>query len=317
MGIKNFLFGKKKEETSLQQFDPMSDKAIDALEDENAALRQRVEELEQQPAAITLVTDRHDSERWSTRARITKLLGIDAPPGAEASDEAILEVLERLRGPASDGDEGALAKRNETLAEAVHHNKGQRAELDDRLTQSKNIVNRIGAIMGVDRWNTDGDEIIEKVQRFSTFKHWLKKRLLTAADRVKITSTEPFTADVVASLVVVGIEEEIRTILAALVGDAQLAKLLQNSKAKATPTVLDLAENQPPAPAAFAFQHEDIAAVEQLLNARTGASNAHLDELGRLFLELRSAGVAADLVAFMNTVVVPALAKLRGPARSN
>lgn len=298
--------------TALVRAEPQGEDT--ALLRENDELRQRLAEFEDAPAqGIRLVTDGRGPEAWSTRAKITKALGIDVPDGAEASDDIILEVIHRLKGPTSDGEEGAMVKRNESLADAVLQNKGERAKLADRLQAADGIVNRLAATLQVDRWGPDGAEIVEKAQRFSTFHYWLKKRLLAIGDPNRDLNRERAEA----------VTLELRTVIAALVGDAQLAKLIQTKPVAVSKTILDLAENRPPAET-WRFEPGDFHKIESALDkvaldVEQGAAPVGIKfrvrELADLFLQLHASAVNTDLVEYINLVVVPALARLKASTK--
>lgn len=263
-----------------------------ALEAENEQLRMELADSLANSPHVALVSD---PKNLSTRAKIVQALGIDMPAGVEVSDEVILDVITRLIGPTSGGEEGVMVKKNETLADAVAANKGERAELSERLTSATTLVNRIGAIMGVDKWSPDGAELVEKVQRFSTFHYWLKKR---------VQELESSTANSDAAV-------ELRRVITVLVGEAKLAQLLQSKPVAATKTVLDLAEH--PTEPEMRFVATDLAIIETALrdDRPRPPEWPRNENLAGVFLGLQSAAVGRDLVDFMNTVVLPALARLK------
>jgi len=273
---------------------------VTSLQAENNALRSELAEaLELGPPPARLITDARDQ---STRAKIAQALGIDVPLGTEVSDEQLLDVIERLRGPTTSGEEGALVRKDETLAEAVKANRDQRLDLTDRLATAHSIIGSVAGALGVGSWNSStGAEIVERAQRYSVLHNVLKKRhndvvasmpariaalkplVKAAADALERAAAEeeaksehmPTAAATAASdAAEVGIglaasllQAELRTIIAMIVGDTQCAKLLATGKVLvASRTVLDVASAFP-SQNEVPFSHADISLLAEIVSA--------------------------------------------------
>lgn len=65
----------------------------------------------------------------------------------------------------------------DALAAAINHDLKLRETLTEDLRKARMVVNRLAAIHGVTKWNADGDEIVEKAQRWAGFAGAIKRRL--------------------------------------------------------------------------------------------------------------------------------------------
>lgn len=267
---------------------------------ENEVLREQLAEGVSAPP-FRLVTDARPTP---TRERIAIALGIE-PSSYQMgiSDEMILEAVERLRNPAlgEQHPDAVVVSKGDSLAEAIHHNRAERVTLETSLVQSRNIVNRVAGALSVSQWGHDGDELVEKAQRFGVFWHFLRKRLREFELEIDSPVTEV-------------LRSEFRTILAALVGDKELARILQNKPIKASKTVLDLAEA--PAPTGKnlylerPFDREDVLWIRDALRKIAGMTTARAEQLMLVFERIEGSPAAtAEFVAWMNAVVLPVLRK--------
>lgn len=289
-------------------------KRIDELERENEQLRSTALAL---PAGdgnepYRLVTDPVDI---TVRAGIAKSLGIVIPPGGELLDSDILIAVERLRHDHTQED--MPSKPGESLAEAVAHNKAERSDLLDRLTNANLIVGRLAAALGVGQWSQDGVEIVEKAQRFSVFAHWLKRRHNDAMQRLDLAKTvvDQADGDEVAVLEREAVVAELRTIISALVAEKDLAKYIQTKATTVGKSVLDLAEHGAPArvDAPWLDRPFTVTDVKTLAGIGVTESSRPVQLLALLDAVTRSQVAMEDLVTFMNLVVLPTLRRLYTP----
>jgi hypothetical protein len=273
------------------------------LLDENEQLRQQINANEN-GAPFRMLTD---PKQISLRAEIAQKLGIDPASYADGqiTDDMILEAVRRLHNPHHDISHGdaLMVEKNDTLAEAMAQNRKERSELDIGLTQARGTVQRLAGALQVSEWNKDGDEIVEKAQRFGIFAYWLKKRLgeLAAPNAESLTRESR--------------SEEIRTVLAALIGEEKLAKFIQNKPVKVSPTLLDLAENGAPKGNTYLdreFDMSDITilqkATEKFAVASGEVNDPRIDQVMLVFKRLsESAAAREEFLSIMNLVVLPLL----------
>jgi hypothetical protein len=305
--------GKKKE--ALKNELAMTRRSVEQLESENQHLRQQL--IDGTPAPpFRLITD---AKPTPVRAQIAIALGIDpATYQGGVTDEMILEAVERLRNPHmhdSPGD-ALVVDKKDSLAEAIQHNRAERSTLEGALARSRNIVNRLAGSLQVGQWNEDGDELVEKAQRFGVFWHWLRKRLREHEGSLEASAAAVGTSNFADIGVVVHGElvKECRLILAALIGDKELARILQNKPAKVSKTVLDLAENPAPTGNLYLdrpFDGEDVLWIRDALRKLAGPhSSKRIDQLMLVFERMvPSTAATAEFVSWMNAVVLPVLRK--------
>jgi hypothetical protein len=276
---------------------------------ENEALRAQMAEGVSAPP-FRLVTDPVESP---TRVKIARALGIDLDTAGTITDEMILVAVERLRNPhLDDGDragvkDALVVGKNDSLAEAIQHNRAERAGLLDDVTRARSATSRVAAALGVSQWNKDGDELVEKAQRFGVFHYWLRKRLRDHEQAADL----PLEINSMRGALLAA---EVRTILAALVGDKELARILQNKPVKASKTVLDLAENPAPTGNLYLDRLFDMSDVQLMRDGfrklATGLPGARISQLALVFERMHeSAAATEELVSWMNAVVLPILRK--------
>lgn len=279
------------------------------LLNENEQLRQQLDLAENGPPFRMLT----DPKQVTIRAEIAQKLGIDPSSYAngQITDDMILEAVRRLHNPHHDMSHGdaLMVSKKDTLAEAMEQNRKERSELDHGLTQARGTVQRLAGALGVSEWNKDGDEIVEKAQRWGVFAYWLKKRL------GEIMAGPPAGADDEADLAHAR-AGELRTVLAALMSEEKLAKFIQNKPVKVSPTLLDLAENGAPKGNTYLdveFNYNDVrliaAGIEKYASALpVDVGEARVDQLMLVFKRLvESTAAREEFLSIMNLVVLPLL----------
>lgn len=289
----------------------------DQLHNENEALRQQLTENVFAPP-FRMVTD---GAPTPVRVKIAQSLGIDpASTSAGITDEMILAAVERLRNPQlgsfadlhpTERPSMAMTK-SDSLAEAIVHNQKERSDLSTGLAQARNIVNRLAGALNVPLWNADGDEIVEKAQRFGVFAYWLRKRLHAADAQVDAFTTSPLPV-VPRADVEKAVADELRTILSALISDKELARILQNKPVKVSKTILDLAETPAPSGTTYldhAFDPDDVMWIHQELKKVSTTRHPRVDQLFLVFERMaKSAAATEEFVSLMNAIVLPVLRK--------
>jgi len=98
--------------------------------------------------------------------------------GLPTSDglEVILQELQRVKG-SGDIEGSGPASKGDTLAEAIAHNAKTGRHLNEELTRNRSIVNRVAAAMQIPQWDADGTELLERIQRWESFKYQLQARV--------------------------------------------------------------------------------------------------------------------------------------------
>ena len=283
------------------------------LEMENNQLRAQLAEATSAP--LKLLTD---PKAISVRGKIAEVLGID-PTSYQGgvTDEMILEAVERLRNPhhdASFGD-GIMVHKNDSLAEAIHANRAERRELDDQLSRSRVLLNQVAGALGVSQLTPDGAELLEKAQRFSVFWHWVKKRMHEHEASVgDTTSNDPVVEQSVA--VAQALANELRTVLAVLLGEKRLSELLKNKPLKVSKDLLALAMEGAPSGNTYLdreFTPEDtmhLAIVFDSYMRESPVTNTRVGQLQLVFKQLERNPVARhEFTMLMNVLVLPLLRK--------
>jgi hypothetical protein len=308
------------------------------LEDERqytTALTKRVAELEgeTQALALALATQAPQLESGfrltsdpvdpTIRDRIAKALGIQLAAGEILTDHVILAAVERIHKPSTNvenPEEGMVYKRGETLAEAVAHGRAERTELADRVQQLTNVIGRVAGALGLGQWNKDGDEIVEKANRWNTFALWLKKRYQEAVGRAELAHRldEQALAHDSAVAEREAVVAELRTVLAGLVAEKDLAKYIQ----KRPQTIGGLAFTEAMEPYKgpqltgerwldLPFTSADIKMLADFLRPNAEHDSRWLELMARVS---QSSVLADDLCDFMNLVLLPALRRQRAGA---
>jgi hypothetical protein len=245
-----------------------------------------------------------------SRARlesIAKELGVVAF-GPEETLEAIYREIMRIKNPGADvaGDsDNPTVSKGDSLAQAIEHNLAQAQVLQAELVRNRGIVGRVAAAMQISQWDADGTEIIEKIQRWESFKHVLSKRIRDL--RASATTSHSIH---------IAVADELEAHLARLMAPKEFAKWLETKpKGTVSPAVAELASSPAAAFEPFTEKHlADLAAGlrEPVHLDGHGGGRDSLRYLDETFWDLAHSGAAGgELVRLMNLVVLPLLARQR------
>jgi hypothetical protein len=225
-----------------------------------------------------------------------------------AALEAIHKELLRIKNPGADTSPetgNALLSKGDSLAQAIQHNVAQAQHLSDELTRARALLGRVAGALQVGQWDADGTEILEKVQRWESLKHALRRRIRELRTLHETWRTE--------SDDVLDIADELQALLARLMAPKDLAKWLDGKPSGvASPTVAALATIHAPTPLR-PFTLTDLARLSNCARSANGGANT--DELQ--WLPRTMAAIAASIVVsgefvnLMNLVILPALTRLR------
>jgi hypothetical protein len=132
------------------------------LTDELEALRTKNEQLER------LLAEHEERGDGSAETAL-------ATTGPQAADTP-LNQLALAMGISDDVmEEGERVE--DAMAKAITHDRKIREEMRGELAAARMVINRLAAIMGVQKWDADGSEIVEKAQRWVGFGGDLKRRI--------------------------------------------------------------------------------------------------------------------------------------------
>ncbi len=129
----------------------------------------------------------------------------------EDNHSADLQAIQELHRPPPQPE------KVETSLDVVRANNRERASLQDSARLNNALISRVASAMKVDRWDSDGTEILEKCQRWANFVYWITKRQANASGDVA---------------------NELGTVLTALVAPADLAKWIMSKTADTVPQVV-------------------------------------------------------------------------------
>lgn len=220
-------------------------------------------------------------------------LDVSGLPAQEAL-AAIYAKLLRIKNPSGDiGPEvtdPALSK-GDTFAEAMAHNAGERRHLGDELTRARTLLSRIASAMQVETWDADGTELLEKVQRWDTFRVILKRRI--AAFEEAAVKLEPPGRTLGAHEISELLAGEFRSLLSSLVSTREF---------------LDFTKNKPKSVVSGAVLEASIAAPSRRFNAEhlalllTALDSAWPQGLRGSFF---SPVVSSEFIRLMNLIILP------------
>lgn len=279
--------------TSLQTFDRFVDGEIDRIAANDAR-----EDAAAVPTVRVVMAD------------ILRDLGLGSRAQESIAEMAIAirDELRRLKNPstdiASDGLDPNLTK-GDSLAQAIEHNAGMRAHLEAELRSCRMIVQRIAATLQVPKFDIDGTELLEKVQRWENLKYTIRKR---RNDRLKSTGllSDALSGDAVAA--------ELGFLLTFLVAPKTLSEWLATKPPMvASDAVLALAA-EPAAPPQFGpMSVRDLMIITNYLQTSNPSSKtpipcsdaSKLCEMFEMLVTSRTA--ATEMVNLINLIVIPLL----------
>jgi len=217
---------------------------------------------------------------------------------------ALREILGRIRALKGTGDIGESdnpqVSKGDSLQQAMQHNSSMRQHLDSAVTRARAIIARIAAAMQIATWDDDGTELIEKIQRWETYKHVMSRR---------IKNLRKPGADDAENKVNQAMSDELETHLAQVMAPKEFAKWLENKPRGTvnTKAVMDLVAAPATPPGEFLMS--DLTDLTALLKNTDGTVSSKAREL---LVEVNTSTVAAgEFVRLMNLVILPIVARQR------
>lgn len=235
-------------------------------------------------------------------ANIAREIGVTGATPADTLRLIYEEVL-RLKNPgdiAAPSDSRALAK-GDTLGDAFSHAHDQNQHLREGVQQVRTVLQRIAAVMQVDRWDPDGTEICERAQTYEGWKHALKKRIKDLLAGVSGTGA-----------INQAIAQELQSHLERLMTRRELVDWNKSrdtwvKRAAEAAAITPMIEPYP-----FTFRNSDLAMIRHALVF----DEARARSLMGVFADICDSVVATDAwVKFMNRDLSPILARQRAAQR--
>jgi len=239
---------------------------------------------------------------------IAEELGLDLT-GMIAADAlaAIYQEIQRIKNPATDVDAAGPLSKGDTLAQAIQHNARQRTHLDAELTRNRKIVGNIAGAMqiSVTDIDADGSQLVERIQRWETFKHILTRRI-----RELLTGEKTPTDDQN-----VAIAEELQTLLSLIMSSQEFVKWQRGKPARVVKPAVASLGNVEPTQATFpAFTAKASLQLTSLVVSGSVAPGADTPEaryVAEIVTKMSASNAATEeFVRLMNLVILPILARL-------
>jgi hypothetical protein len=226
-----------------------------------------------------------------------------------AIHEEILRV-KNLGGDVEAESGSKFLSAGKSLGQCIAHDHAQAEDLRDAATQARTIVARLAAVMQIGTWDKDGTELLERAQKWETWKYELMKRIreLRASRAGAMMSPED-------GVLAGGIAVELQRQLDILLSPRELQNWLKSlERAGATVKVDAAAPPVPPYP--FEFARRDLAYIANAFaGVPGGMSLADLERhqrIHRAIIEMGNSLVASEEFArTMNLVILPILARQR------
>lgn len=213
---------------------------------------------------------------------------------------ALREILGRIRTLKGTGDVGESdnpqVSKGDSLQQAIQHNSSMRQHLDSEVARVRAIVARIAGAMQISKWDDDGTELIEKIQRWETFKHVLSRRIKELRTTIGVHAEGHRL-----------IADELEAQLARLMAPREFAKWLENKpRGTVSPAIMEIATATPPP---SNFEMTDLIDLVMLLQRTDGTVSK---PVRALLQDLRDSSTAAgEFVRLMNLVIFPIVARQR------
>ncbi len=213
--------------------------------------------------------------------------------------EAIHQELLRIKNPGADmsvDTDNPQISKGDSLAQALRHNMAEAQHLHTELKRGRDLLGRLASAMQIGTWDADGTELLERVQRWESFKHVISRRIREL--RAVPTSTNDAIAD------------ELQVHLTRLMATKEYAKWLEYHP-RTTPMVIAMATTPRPAPARY-FTLQDLGRLSNCARASSGGQDTDdLQWLPRLMATLVSSSVVGgEFITLMNLVIIPAVARI-------
>jgi hypothetical protein len=239
---------------------------------------------------------------------------------------AIHEEILRVKNMGADVEAEAnnpFLSSGKSLGQAIAHDHAQSTELRDSLTQARTIVNRLAAVMQVDKWDKDGTELLERAQRWEGWKHELKQRIRS------LRATPPYgtvtlSKDSPGGWVDVHkqVADELDRHLQRLLSTKEMADWLKTNEKMMAAAPKPEIEPSPPYP--FEFTNADCSIIARAMDESLGqhpeppsaTARERILAIAGVFREAMHSVVGRqEFARTMNVIILPILARQRAAQR--
>jgi len=230
-------------------------------------------------------------------------------------DEALMAIHEeilRVKNLGADVEAESGSKflsAGKSLGQAIAHDHAQAEDLRDAVTQARAIVARLAAVMQIGQWDKDGTELLERAQKWETWKYDLMKRIR----ELRAHPERPINE---------AIASELQLQLDRLLTPKELQNWIKSLEKAGAAVKVDAGPPVPPYP--FEFRGADIVMVISGLEYRKSSNviegfgpigehgNRRSDAMVDTFRDISLSRVATEEFArTMNLVILPILARQR------
>lgn len=286
-------------------FDGEVDETIDRMEAEGLLTKPRTSTaLSRDVSAAGAEVDTSDraSEVVSALARELGVGGADALDRLEACYQEVLRLKNAGSDVIAESTNKALSK-GDTLAQVMDHAHIQNAELRDGASKARMIVQRVAGAMQIDRYDSDGTELLERIQFFEGVKHWVKQRIRTLS--VAPAELHQTIGGIAARQ---GVLEELETLLARLMSPRECTDWAKARPKGITSPAESLVPMIPPYP--FVFGPPDVLLITESIAAVSGRGALRYAQLRDIFSLIGDGNVPTEeFCRLMNVVILPILAR--------
>lgn len=279
-----------------QQRDEIEMTTKQELTDENEALRAKNEHL----ARLLAEHDVRDASPVDETALATT--------GQQIADTPLNQLALAMGISDEHMEDGERVQ--DAMAKAIEHDRKIREEMRSALAAARLVINRLASIMGVQKWDADGSELIEKAQRWVGFAGDLKRRI-KALETATIGS---YGANCLRYARI----EEVTAMYARFMGTGDLAQWLATIPSDvSTVAMMDAAEPLPPGLPENDPEDGKALTMDDVRDLVGAAVAAVADGVVRpikadtIFARMETSAVAMQTLAqVINLVILPHLRKI-------
>ncbi len=252
--------------------------------------------------ANALAQNRHNADVPVTPLEVAGVIDaiareLDLDPGDHPPSEALRQIHQEMLRLKTPGDTAPETGRHDTLAQAIAHNAAERDHLNTELTRARALIGRVAAAMQIGAVDADGTQILEKVQRWESFKHVLRRRI--GELRSGASGADQAIAD------------ELQAHLCRLMAPREFAKWLETKpNGVVTPLVALIARTAGSIEPFEEMGPGDIVRLSRLIRKSPDAGDALIAYLDAAFWAMaQSVDASREFCNLMNLVVLPILAR--------
>lgn len=243
----------------------------------------------------------YDTDRLDDTIGLTRMIGdlareFDISHAASTAEvlSGIRDRIRDLKNPGADVAHDVAPGTSITFAAVLRHDARQIQHLTEEVTRARMLIARIAAAMQIDKWDEDGTELLERAQRWDSFRH----RLMRSANEWR---SQPAATMVDAATVAAHLE----FLLCEVIASKEHGRWLQNKpKTVLTPTIMSLLDHQPGIGTWRRWEPMDVTDVAAIVDRGTSGLT-----VAATFNAIAASAIATgEFVHLMNLVILPILA---------